>query len=142
MWFSGLVSPVRQSERIEKASAMARALIVEDNELFRNHLTGFLKARFPALEVAEVSRGDQALEEVNTFMPDLIFMDIKLPGENGLSVTEKVKRDHPEIFVIVLTINDDRLYREAAYNSGADFFLVKGKTSLQEMETLISSLLH
>jgi DNA-binding NarL/FixJ family response regulator len=142
MWFSGLVSPVRQSERIEKASAMARALIVEDNELFRNHLTGFLKARFPALEVAEVCRGDQALEEVNTFMPDLIFMDIKLPGENGLSVTAKVKRDHPEIFVIVLTINDDRLYREAAYNSGADFFLVKGKTSLQEMETLISSLLH
>ena len=121
---------------------MARALIVEDNELFRTHLRGFLEARFPALEVAEVSRGDEALAEVNAFMPDLIFMDIKLPGENGLAVTEKVKRGHPEINVIVLTVNDDPFYREAAYNSGADSFLVKGKTSLKEMETLLSSLVH
>jgi DNA-binding NarL/FixJ family response regulator len=121
---------------------MARALIVEDNDLFRNHLRGFLEARFPALEVAEVSRGDEALGEVNAFMPDLIFMDIKLPGESGLSVTEKVKRYYPEMHVIVLTVNDDIVYREAAYSSGADFFLVKGKTSLQDMETLIASLLH
>jgi DNA-binding NarL/FixJ family response regulator len=121
---------------------MARALIVEDNELFRNYLRGFLAARFPALEVAEVSRGDKALEEVNAFMPDLIFMDIKLPGENGLSVTEKVKHDHPEVYVIILTVNDDLVYRQAAYNSGADYFLVRGKTSLHDMETLISSLLH
>jgi DNA-binding NarL/FixJ family response regulator len=126
----------------KKASAMARALIVEDNDLFRNHLRGFLEARFPALEVAEVSRGDEALGEVNAFMPDLIFMDIKLPGESGLSVTEKVKRYYPEMHVIVLTVNDDIVYREAAYSSGADFFLVKGKTSLQDMETLIASLLH
>jgi two-component system response regulator NreC len=88
-----------------------------------------------------VSRGDEAMAEVNTFMPDLIFMDIKLPGESGLTVTEKVKRDHPDICVIVLTINDDIVYREAAYKSGADYFLVKGKTQLPEITFLVASIL-
>jgi DNA-binding NarL/FixJ family response regulator len=120
---------------------MARALIVEDNEVFRNYLRRFLEARFPALEVGEVYRGDDALAGVKTFMPDLILMDIKLPGENGLSVTQKVKLDHPEIPVIVLTVTDDPFYRQAAYESGADSFLVKGKVTLAEIAFLVASML-
>lgn len=120
---------------------MARILIVEDNDSFRIQLSRFLRERFPNLEVAEVSRGDKVLEEVNTLMPDLILMDVRLPGENGLVVTKEVKRVHPEISVIVMTINDDPCYRQAAYSNGADFFVVKGKLSLHDMEAMIASLL-
>jgi DNA-binding NarL/FixJ family response regulator len=68
--------------------------------------------------------------------------DKRQRGERGLSVTEKVKREHPEIPVIVLTVNDDPFYRQAAYESGAGSFLVKGKATLAEIAFLVASMLR
>jgi DNA-binding NarL/FixJ family response regulator len=105
---------------------MPRTLIVEDNATFRQSLRELLRSKFPSLEIVEASDGEEALQKVSHLPLDLIVMDIKLPGENGLSVTRKIKAFHPEIPVAILTSYDLPEYREAARESKADHFISKG----------------
>jgi YesN/AraC family two-component response regulator len=85
---------------------MLKILIVEDNAAFRQSLKEVLHSRFPFLVVGEAENGDEALQKIDALVPDIIFMDIKLPGENGLQVTQKVKKKYPEIIIIILTYYD------------------------------------
>ena len=80
-----------------------KTLIVEDNLLFRQSLKEILQRKFPAMIIDEADNGNDALQNISQHLPHLIFMDIKLKGENGLSLTKKIKNDHPEITVIVIT---------------------------------------
>ena len=66
-----------------------KALIVEDNDGFRQALRSLLSSRYPSMSFKEARDGGEALSEVSAFDPDLIFMDIKLPGASGLELTEK-----------------------------------------------------
>jgi len=90
----------------------------------------------------EAADGKTALERIDDALPDLIFMDIKLPGENGLHLTEHIKRRHPEVVVVVLTSYDWPEYREAAYKFGANHFIMKGSSSNKEIVELIESILE
>ncbi len=129
-------------EWLEEATLQSfKTLIVEDHEPFRRALVEGLRARFPAMIFAEASTGQEVLPQVETFAPDLVFMDIKIPGENGLSLTQKIKARHPETLVIILTGYDIAEYRQAAYERGANDFLVKGSTSNEEVLNLVASIL-
>jgi DNA-binding NarL/FixJ family response regulator len=119
---------------------MFRTLIVEDNATFRRSLKELLCARFSSMAVEEAGDGEEALQKIDALVPDLIFMDIKLPGENGLQVTKKVKTGYPQIIVVVLTYYDSPEHREAASQCGADYFLSKG-TSAEEVVELVQSVL-
>ena len=68
-----------------------KVLIVEDNASFRIILNDKLKTLFPSIIIQEAAEGDEALQKMDAFRPDLIFMDIRLPGENGLQLTQKNK---------------------------------------------------
>jgi CheY-like chemotaxis protein len=117
-----------------------RTLIVEDNTSFRRILKDILLRRFPGMPVEEATEGIEALQKVAALPPDLIFMDIRLPGENGLELTRRIKKDHPEITVVILTSYDLPEYREAAQKYGADYFLTKGSSTEDEIITLVSSI--
>jgi DNA-binding NarL/FixJ family response regulator len=119
---------------------MSRTLIVEDNVTFRQSLKELLGTRFPSMAVEEAGDGEEALRKIDALVPDIIFMDIKLPGENGLQVTRKVKTKYPEITVIVLTYYDLPEHRDAALQCGASHFLPKG-TSTEEVVGLVQSIL-
>jgi CheY-like chemotaxis protein len=119
-----------------------RILIVDDNGPFRQTLKGSLQMSFPTVAIDEVADGIVVLQEVDTFLPDLIFMDIKLPGENGLKLTEKIKATHPNITIFILTSYDIPEYREAAFQSGADRFLAKTSLNRMELEELVKSFLR
>ena len=118
---------------------MLKTLIVEDNTTFRQSLKELLCARFPFMDVEEAGDGEEALQKIAGLVPDIIFMDIKLPGENGLQITKKVKAEYPEIIVIILTYYDLPEHREAAFQCGANHFLSKG-TSTQEVVELVQSI--
>ena len=118
-----------------------KTLIVEDNPLFRQTIVDILVTQFPSMVLEEAADGKTALQKIEDAAPDLIFMDIKLPGENGLHLTEHIKRKHPEIVVAVLTSYDWPEYREAAYKFGADYFIVKGSSTNKEIVDLIESIL-
>ena len=118
-----------------------RTLIVEDNPLFRQTILDILKNQFPSMILEEAADGKTALEKIEDSIPDLVFMDIKLPGENGLHLTEHIKKKHPQVIVVILTSYDWPEYREAAFKFGANFFIMKGSSTNKEIVDLINSVL-
>jgi DNA-binding NarL/FixJ family response regulator len=120
---------------------MFRTLIVEDSTFFRQLLKETLLSRFPKMDIFEAGNGEEALQKIKTKPPDLIFMDIKLPGESGLEITKKIKADYPNITIIILTSYDLPEYREAAQQYQANHFLSKGTTTKENILALVKSVL-
>ena len=116
-----------------------RILIVDDNGPFRQTLKQSLQKSFPTVAIDEVADGGEVLRKVDAFLPDLIFMDIKLPGVNRLELTKKIKAAHPNTTIFILTSYDIPEYREAASQYGADRFLAKTSLSPMELEELVRS---
>lgn len=119
---------------------MLKTLIVEDNAPFRQSLREMLCERFPAMVVDEAENGEEAMQKVEESLPHLVFVDIKLPDENGLEVTRKIKARHSATKVIILTSYDLPEYREAADQYGADYFLAKGSSSREEIMALVDDI--
>jgi len=119
---------------------MLNTLIVEDNANFRRVLKINLQDLFPSMVIHEAAEGNEAFQRVDTFRPELIFMDIGLPGENGLQLTQRIKTSYPDTKVIILTSHDTLEYREAAIRCGANCFITKGSLNWEQLETLVKSL--
>jgi CheY-like chemotaxis protein len=117
-----------------------KVLIVEDSASFRQLFKETLHDRFPSIEIHEAVDGEEAFQEIETFRPDLIFMDIRLPGENGLELTKKVKARYPNIIVIILTGYDLPEYREFSLRY-ADYFFSKGSSTTENIFKLVESIL-
>jgi DNA-binding NarL/FixJ family response regulator len=120
---------------------MFRTMLVEDSPSFRKLIKANLLDQFPSMDIIEASDGIEAFQKIDDHPPDLIFMDIRLPGENGLELTRKIKTDHPDISIIVLTSYDAPEYREAAIRYKADFFFSKGAIANDEIFALVKSIL-
>src|SRR4030042_5174103 len=110
---------------------MCKTLIVEDNVTFRQMLKEGLRSRFPTMEIEEEPDGRDLFNKIDSFRPKIVFMDIRLPGENGLELTKKIKRKYPDIIIVILTSYDLPEYRQAARESMADYFVSKG-SSMQD----------
>ncbi len=104
---------------------MFKTMLVEDSPSFRKLLKDNLKNQFPSMDIIEAGDGVEAFQKMDSNLPNLIFMDIRLPGENGLELTRKIKADYPNIIIIIITNYDLPEYREAATRSKADYFFVK-----------------
>ena len=117
-----------------------KTLIVEDNVFFRQSFKDTLQTRFPLMTIEEIGDGNQVLQGVETYLPHLIFMDIQLPGENGLHLTKKVKASYPSIFIAILTSHNSPEYREAAFQAGANRFMAKDSLNWEEIEALVNSI--
>ncbi len=117
-----------------------RVLIVEDSTLFRQLLKEMLHDRFPSVEIYQAIDGEEALVQIEALRPQLIFMDFRLPGENGLELTKKVKARYPNIIVVILTSYDLPEYREASWRY-ADYFFAKDSSTMENIFTLVKSVL-
>jgi len=112
---------------------MVRVLIVEDNRTFRTLFAEALRNKFPAVLIEEAADGKEAFQKIAEVIPDLIFMDIRLPGENGLKLTHEIKEKHPGITIIILTSYDLPEYRQASFESGANCFIAKDSLDFKEI---------
>ena len=108
-------------------------VIVEDNIYFRKALQTLIRAHFPSADIRWAENSEQAVETIWSAPPDLIFMDIRIPGESGLKLTGKIKAAHPDAVVVINTSYDLPEYRKAAHDMGADHFI--SKHALGESET-------
>jgi YesN/AraC family two-component response regulator len=115
-------------------------LIVEDNAIFRRTLKENLLNKIPHITIQEAEEGKEALEKVESFRPRLIFMDIRMPGENGLSLTKKIKAKYPKTQVFILTSYDNPEYQEAARQSGANRFISKDDLNLEDIKTWLEAI--
>lgn len=120
---------------------MWHTLIVEDNRDFRQMLRDILKAEFSSMRISEAESAEQALRRIGKTPPDLAFLDIRLPGENGLELAKKLRSRFPDIIIVILTSYDTPEYRQAAARQKIDHFLLKGSTTRVEIVKLLKSIL-
>jgi len=102
-----------------------RIIIVDDHEVVRLGLRSLLD-QYPQYEVvAEASNAKESISMVDTFEPDIVLMDIRLPGKSGIEACEEIKEKHPELRVIMLTsyAEDEMLF--SAIKAGASGYVLK-----------------
>ncbi len=119
---------------------MLRVLLIEDNRFFREAFKQNLCHHLPTLLIDEAENGDQALKKIKAAQPHLIFMDIRLPGRNGFQLTQKIRKNFPNIRIVMLTGYDLPEYRQASLQCGADGFLVKDSLDWVEVKDLVESI--
>ena len=112
---------------------MFRVLLVDDNRFFREAFKKEFSLRFPSAVSEEAADSDQALQSIKGTLPHLIFMDIRMPGMNGLQLTGKIKGENPNTRIAILTGYDLPEYRVAALQCGADRFFVKSSLQWDEV---------
>src|SRR5438105_2869537 len=102
-----------------------RVVVVDDSEVFRNALGVYLGGTLAMAVVAEVASGEQAVVAAAEMSPDLVLMDVRMPGIGGLAATRLIKElsEHPR--VVLMTANDTEDVRDAALAAGADGVLAK-----------------
>jgi len=120
---------------------MFRTLIIEDSDLYRKLLKETLQAKFPKMVILEANDGEKALREIEIATPNLILMDIRLPGESGLELTKRIKDRYPEVSIVILTSYDLPEYREAASRYKANHFLSKSSATKERIISLVESIL-
>ena len=102
-----------------------RVLLVDDHVLFRKGLGSLIDPLEDMEVVGEASDGREALERARELMPDLILMDIHMPGWDGLKATQLIKEEMPYVKIVMLTISDDDRDIFEAIKSGAQGYLLK-----------------
>jgi DNA-binding NarL/FixJ family response regulator len=108
-----------------------RVLIADDDVEARN-LIGFILSHDPGvLLVGEAVDGDSAIILVRQAQPDVVVMDVMMPGVGGLEATRRIKREWPDTRVLVLTNLTDDETRRSAFLNGADSFLTKRDVATQ-----------
>ena len=113
-----------------------RILLVDDNHLFRKGLAALFSSHPDFSVVGDLSSGKEAVQMSLSIDPDIILMDIRLTGVNGLETVAQIKRRQPQIRVIVLTTFSTEDYVRAALRVGADGYVLKDAS----FDELVSSL--
>lgn len=105
---------------------ITRILLVDDHPLVRTGLRRLL-GDFPELEVSgEAENGEDAFRLCRELQPDLVLMDLKMPGIGGLEATRKISTHFPAIKIIALSAMEDELYASRLLQAGASGYVVKG----------------
>jgi len=125
-----------EAENIGDRSGPARLLIADDHELIRDGLRGML-GNEPGFEViGEATNGREALALCRALRPDLVLMDVRMPEMDGLEATRAIKREHPEIGVLIVTMHENPDYLFEAIKGGAAGYVLKD-ASRDELITAI-----
>ncbi len=118
-----------------------RLLVADDHALVRAGIRAFLE-RIPNIEVvAEASDGREVVDLVAKQQPDIVLMDIAMPGLNGLEATRQIVETWPQARVIILSMHASEEYVWQALRAGARGYLLKG-ASLAELELALSSVVR
>jgi len=117
----------------QNATKPIRVILADDHPIVRAGIREALK-ELPAVELlGEASDGREAVEMAKTHQPDVIFMDISMPGLNGLDATERIVKAFPHIRVIILSRHDNEEYYWRALQVGASGYLLK-KAAIAELK--------
>ncbi|MDZ3992785.1 UvrY/SirA/GacA family response regulator transcription factor [Pseudomonas sp. Teo4] len=111
---------------------MIRVLVVDDHDLVRTGITRMLADIDGLQVVGEADSGESALKLVRELKPDVVLMDVKMPGIGGLEATRKLLRSHPDIKVVAVTVCEEDPFPTRLMQAGAAGYLTKG-AGLDEM---------
>lgn len=116
-------------------------LLVDDNSEFLNAITRMLSAESWLEIVGRASSGEEALTQIDQLRPNLVIMDLAMPGMNGLEITRILKSQQKPPHIIILTLYDNPEYKAAAKVAGSDGFVLKSEFDMQ-LIPLIHHIFH
>ena len=102
-----------------------RVVLADDHEMLREEVRKFLAGQDGMEVVGEAVDGESALEQARRLHPDVVVMDISMPGGGGISATRKIDAELPGVRVVALSIHSERIYVQAMLGAGASGYVVK-----------------
>ena len=102
-----------------------RILIADDHPLFRHGIREFLNLAPDIQVVGEATSGEEAITQAEALQPDVILMDVNMPGVNGIEATRRILHDYPHIRILVITMFEDDGTVFAAMRAGARGYILK-----------------
>ncbi|MBP1468285.1 response regulator transcription factor [Candidatus Chloroploca sp. M-50] len=99
--------------------------LVDDHMVLREGLKTLIAAQADMNVIGEASDGEDAWEQIAETRPNVVIMDISMPGGNGIKATERIKQTYPEVKVLVLSIHDDTSYLRQMLTVGASGYILK-----------------
>lgn len=118
-----------------------RILIVDDCALVRAELRSILELAGSVTVIGEAVNGWDAMHQAQALKPDIVLMDLEMPGLNGFEATRQLKTHHLAQTVIVFTVYGSESNQQKAKDAGADAFIIKG-TSLQSILSIFEQFTH
>jgi len=107
------------------AEALVRVMLVDDQKILLEGLETLISLRSNIQIVATAQSGEEALERLREVVPDVVLMDIRMPGMGGVKATEAILERYPHVIVLILTTFDDDAYIIEALSNGASGYLLK-----------------
>jgi len=121
---------------------MFYTLLVDTNESFRQALADVLVVYFPLIDVEHTSDAIEALSKVECMRPNIIFMDIQLPGGTGIEMLKKIRQMCEDIVIVILTSSNQPENRQLVFENGANHYISKIEDSyMEEILTVIEEVL-
>jgi DNA-binding NarL/FixJ family response regulator len=122
-------------------STALRVLVVDDHQMVREGLCCMLKDYDSLTVVGEASTGEQALQLVGTLVPNVVIMDMNMPGWDGAETTKRILKAHPSTTVIGLSVQTDPHVAQSMLDAGAAAFVQKDTVG-QELYVTIQTAVH
>lgn len=118
-----------------------RVLIADDHIIVREGLRALLEAQSDIEVVGEAANGNEAVNKTKEIQPDIVLMDITMPGMSGLEATQKIKQQSPDVKILVLTMHESDEYFFKMLDAGASGYFVKGG-SINELISALRAVWH
>lgn len=118
-----------------------KVMIVDDHPLVRDGIAALIRAT-PGLQVsAEEGSAEEALSAIDQDVPDLVVLDLVLPGKDGIELLKDIRARYPKVRVLVLSMHEETIYAERALRSGAQGYIMKHEQGAKVIEA-IRGVLH
>ncbi len=102
-----------------------KVILADDHEVVRAGIKRLLNVDKSIKILAEACNGEEAVQIVRQYQPDIAILDIQMPKMNGIQATQQIKKEFPDVFVVILTAFEDSTHIEQALSAGADGYLSK-----------------
>lgn len=126
---------------VHAADDSIKVALADDHVILRMSLASFLDERDGISVVGEASDGDSAYELVKEKLPQVLILDLNMPKTNGLAILPKLRKDFPELKILVLTGRDENVYIMRALRSGANGYLLK-TTNEDDLERAVHNVMN
>lgn len=113
-----------------------RVLLADDHAVLRSGLRLLLSGQPDMEVVGEAADGEEAIAKTRELKPDVLLLDITMPGVSGLEVLERIKKEEPDVKVVVLTMHDDESYVERIMMAGGSGYVLKKAADTELLQAI------